>query len=1465
MSNQKKRKQKTIKQQFITVSATSILLLSSLASTGTASTYAAETTPKGTTEQPKKTASIQQRDQQAIVATQTPFKITGIDSYVEGESQFISGTYTGNEPAYIRIVVNGEKKTLLSTKGLPKGTFKYYLSGLKATDLVSIQLFNVNYSLLGEASLTIKRLEPVKITKIDPYVAGNTSFVTGTYTGNGVTYIRLVINDKKTGLIDVTKLPKGSFKYFADNLKATDQVSIQLFDASYRQVATENVPVERAKKVTITEIAPYTEGESQNVTGTYTGDEVAYMRLTVNGQKQTLVSTETLPKGTFNYFTSTLKAADKVTIELFDADYRQVAESTVPIKSTEVVKVTKVDPYIEGKTQFISGNFVGSGAAYMQVIVNGKKQGLVPMTGLPKGQFKYYQAGLKKKDKVTIVLYNKDYKQVATKDVSISEDIHTQTIHTTPYPANTANAGILMGQGHDRQDLGIQLAKGATITIKQTNPNYTGNLTLRLLTNDSQTESAVDFSKSNVSLTAKALAVPFVDTPFNQANGEQPTIECSVNGQSFTLPKYSKGVNLANFKKEWNETNGYALIQGKRFQTFLPVLNKTEALNKNLNQVIDMYDNNIIGFYNELIGLSDNNPDPLNRSSERRYFYKADAHGAGGLYYGGLWAAETSTSADAWLSDGWGALHETGHGYQGSFMNRGMSVGEVWNNLYGVIYDYKHMGKAAADKNSWLYNYGYKSVLENRLKTVITSASPDFNSQDLRMKLIILSNFLDKAGNVGLQNFYEQYRKLANTPGFHAEDYSLPDLLVENLGTPKKYDFSAVLTAWGLKVSENAKKQAKANGDTLVAHLAQVVPGNKLNEAIQQLTQTNRLSSVLSLVTNQELSRLNLKSNITLKFTDEKLFDGVKLRILDGDKVYKEINLNQGPVVLNDMPNGVYALELETPTGYIQKPYLFVRENGTITIPLNSYLKEATEAVNQLFEDNSDTLIKPTIMQKDIDEAKKKVTALPESTQKQQLLQKLDAAFNQLQEFTFKGLGDWTFATFDVAHNVATLRTIAGQPHSGFGDHHYAGITIKRGNEVIFEKEYLGNQNYSAADHTIQLQDGDRVTITHEESGRLMVNHPTLKPANTSTYYYVVQNGQLAIDNVTPALNTVNQLFENGSSTIIKSTVMQKEIDEAKKRVEALPDSSQKQQLLEKLASAFNQLQEITLQGLGDWTFSTLDVVNGIATIRTNPGEPQPYFGAHYASINIKRNKDTVFEKEYIGKQNYPRTVNTIQLQEGDTLTITHQEAGSRFIVNHPDLKPNNSGTYYYIVKNGKLVIDHLKPVITAVDQLFENNNETTIKPSIMQKDIEAAKAKVEALPASPQKQQLLEKITSAFNQLQEFTFQGLGSWNFATLDVTHGVATLRTNAGQPHAYFDSLYASILIKRGKDIVFEKEYIGNQNYPAATNTIHLKDGDTVTIVHKEPGSRFVVNHSDLKPNHSGTYTYTVQNGMLVLVR
>lgn len=73
-----------------------------------------------------------------------------------------------------------------------------------------------------------------------------------------------------------------------------------------------------------------------------------------------------------------------------------------------------------------------------------------------------------------------------------------QTIFTTAKPTNTLNAGILMGDGHDRQDLGIQIEKDSVMKIKQINPNFKSNLTLRLLTNDSHTENMVQVGYTTV-------------------------------------------------------------------------------------------------------------------------------------------------------------------------------------------------------------------------------------------------------------------------------------------------------------------------------------------------------------------------------------------------------------------------------------------------------------------------------------------------------------------------------------------------------------------------------------------------------------------------------------------------------------------------------------------------------------------------------------------------------------------------------------------------------------------------------------------------------------------------------------------------------------------------------------------------------------------------------------------------------
>lgn len=383
----------------------------------------------------------------------------------------------------------------------------------------------------------------------------------------------------------------------------------------------------------------------------------------------------------------------------------------------------------------------------------------------------------------------------------------------------------------------------------------------------------------------------------------------------------------------------------------------------------------------------------------------------------------------------------------------------------------------------------------------------------LRLIIQNLSNIIDKAGNEGFKNFYTKYRELANQSGFNAGNYTLPNLLVQYLGESKKYDFSPVFNAWGLSVSKETRQQVKEQGYTPVAHLAQVVPNDQLSEAIDQLTQDNRLSSVLSLVTNDELKAMNLTSNVTLDFTDEELFDGMKLRILDGDTLYKEVTLNQGEVTLENIPNGVYSLELQTDTGYLKKPYMFVKEDGTINVTLTNHLKEATEAVTDLFQEENETAVKPTIVQKNIDDAKALVTALPDSETKQQLLAKVEDAYQKLQEFTFIGLGDWTFATLNVADGVATIRTNDGIPHSYFSDR-YASISIARDGETIFEKEYIGYQTYPKETKTVELQEGDIVTVAHREANntRLAVNHADLKHNTNGNYQYTVTNGILVLN-----------------------------------------------------------------------------------------------------------------------------------------------------------------------------------------------------------------------------------------------------------------------------------------------------------------------------------------------------------------
>ncbi|ENZ7248087.1 enhancin family protein, partial [Enterococcus hirae] len=1026
--------------------------------------------------------------------------LTVEDFQLLGSERYIRGTFSGNVD-YLRLEVNGVSYAKSTVKG---ESFQYYaVDKIKSpTDQVFLVGYNKDNRQVDRQQVNILPVQGT-LSEVSFTLNSSNRYIEGSYTGN-VAHIRLEVNGELKAKSGVSG---NNFRYYAvDKIKnITDQVSLIAYDQNGNEIDRKEVTIHNALVGTI-QTNSYVLGNSDRyIHGTYTGD-VAHIRLEVNGE---LKAKSGVSGNKFRYYAVDKidNMNDKVSIIAYDAKGNELDKQPVTIETARKGTITPNEYKLGSGNNYLRGEYSGDVHA-LRLEVNGK---LFARSVPGNSPFKYYVVDKIKNltDEVYLIAYDNADIEIAREKVNV---IKEQTIHTTERPTGTLNAGINMGNGHDRQDIGIQLEKGSKIKIKQVNPNYNENMNLRLLANGSNKESSISFGKNEVTLEAKDLTVPFIYTPYHAANMEKPVIQVTIEGTYRKLPVFDLTTEQSEFNQTWALTNGYALVKGNRFQTLFPEQNKTQAINSNLRSIIQMYDNDILGQYDEWIGLSPDASDPTHKSSPRRYFFKADANGVGALYYGGAWSAQTSSSADAWLTDGWGVLHEIGHGYQGHFMSKGMNSGEVWNNIYGVLYQYKKLGKEEADRTGWLYDRN-KQRVEQQVRESILQVNPNYQTIGLRNQLLVLSNLIDKAGNEGFKNFYTKYRELASQQGFNANNYPLPDLLVNYLGETNKYDFSPVLNAWGLTVKRETKQQVKEQNYTPVAHLAQVVPNEKLSEAIDQFTQENRLSSVLSLVTNDELKAMNLTSEVTLNFTDEDLFDGVKLRIMDDDTLYQEVTLNQGEVTLENIPNGVYSLELQTDTGYLKKPYMFVKENGTINISLTSYLKEATEAVANLFQKNSETKVKANIMQKNIDDVKALVTALPESEGKQQLLEKVERAHQNLQEFTFRGLGDWTFATLNIAGNTATIRTNQGTPHSYFSNR-YASISIIRDGQTMFEKEYIGNQNYPKAEDTVELQEGDVVTVTHREANdtRLTVNHGNLKHNTQGNYQYTVTNGLLVLN-----------------------------------------------------------------------------------------------------------------------------------------------------------------------------------------------------------------------------------------------------------------------------------------------------------------------------------------------------------------
>lgn len=624
----------------------------------------------------------------------------------------------------------------------------------------------------------------------------------------------------------------------------------------------------------------------------------------------------------------------------------------------------------------------------------------------------------------------------------------SKSIYTLPRPIWLDAAGLAKGIHHDRQHLGIILAAGQTLRIRQSDAAFNSTLTLQLLNDDRKTEAAFNVGKDWIEASVSAISVPFIDTPYNDGT---PVVEFEYPNTAKTLPVYRQGENETAFFNHWdNQDAEFGLIESEYANLLAPKVSKNTLKDfkkieevKNIDGLISYY-NRIFTFYNALAGISFEPERSSDLNIKNRHFMKADANGPGAAFYGYSWAADSSKSISGfWLTpkdSNWGPLHEIGHGYQGNFMgDKYFSASELWNNIYASCYQNVMLGEQK-NTEGWLYSYGNRERVDNIITGLINNQTP-VNQWDLRSKLNFCMLMIDKAGPCTFTHFNQNFRQKCNESGYVPSDYALLDMLSESFAVAgEQVDVTPFILLTGGYISQKQRQRNVLIHAKPVYPLYKLVDTNQLDTVKKQL----KLDSSLQLVDSSQLQATGLKGTITINFTidDFAQIYGKDLILMEGSRYAFKTQLNNPTMVLNDLPIGVYTLRLPSGTNskyQLKSDYLVVKQGESV-------------AEIQFVKKFSSSLIS--------------------------------------QEIRLAGISDSIFATVmaDYSQGKLVIDVYKTTPHSFFSGKIYAKILVRDPQGlVMFSKDIYGTEVTLSHDE-LPFTSGYKIEIFHSEPNRLKVS-----------------------------------------------------------------------------------------------------------------------------------------------------------------------------------------------------------------------------------------------------------------------------------------------------------------------------------------------------------------------------------------
>uniref|UniRef100_UPI00312BC2E8 putative mucin/carbohydrate-binding domain-containing protein n=1 Tax=Bacillus cereus TaxID=1396 RepID=UPI00312BC2E8 len=218
-----------------------------------------------------------------------------------------------------------------------------------------------------------------------------------------------------------------------------------------------------------------------------------------------------------------------------------------------------------------------------------------------------------------------------------------------------------------------------------------------------------------------------------------------------------------------------------------------------------------------------------------------------------------------------------------------------------------------------------------------------------------------------------------------------------------------------------------------------------------------------------------------------------------------------------------------------------------------------------------------------------------------------------------------------------------------------------------------------------------------------------------------------------------------------------------------------------------------SLKGIGDFEFAKVNLNKSTEEMQIDlkAGVPHNYFDSTYASIKVQNTAGkVVYNKEIYGNKQQNAESQKVSVKVGDYIELTHLEGVHR-------------------------------ATLTNVD----NSKQESFGKKAIYEVIKEGLKKVEKMPEAT----ILDGNQFAWS-LKGYSDREIAKVNY---DKTVEEMKVKLEAGVPHSYFTSTYASIKVQNASgNVLYNKEIVGNKQQNAESQTVPVKIGDYIELTHIE---------------------------------